>query len=352
MESTMKPTSWRSRIKIHPSADLFPMMSPAELQELGEDIKAHGLLHPIQLLSGAVIDGRNRLDAMELVGLTLEFRKRDNQFESQIWTGHGQRARGRGNVIGHCRHNTPIDIPDPARFVVEQNVLRRHLTTAQKSELIAKLLKADPTKSDRAVAEVVKVSHVTVGAKRKELEAGGQIDHVEKRVGGDGKTYKQPTKTVAAISSIDPTFAEIMNKPLEPGCCTYHDTGGDPQLSCGTCDMSAAEGQVSSIDPMPEQPLPEPRASMVEQYKKLDKDKLAEIAEAELTAGKIQALPNHEPAGSLTDQLAACPEWRMGTPITAEELSLEYHSVIATLLKIHEPLERRLIERWINTHWA
>jgi hypothetical protein len=58
------------------------------------------------------------------------------------------------------------------------------------------------------------------------------------------------------------------------------------------------------------------------------------------------------PERSLAAQLAACPEWRMLTrPITKEEMSLEYHSVIATLGKIHEPIERRLIERWINAHW-
>jgi len=31
----MKPTSdWRSVIKVHPAADLFPMMSPEELRAL------------------------------------------------------------------------------------------------------------------------------------------------------------------------------------------------------------------------------------------------------------------------------------------------------------------------------
>jgi hypothetical protein len=31
--------SWRDHIKVHPAADLFPMMSEPELRELGEDIK-------------------------------------------------------------------------------------------------------------------------------------------------------------------------------------------------------------------------------------------------------------------------------------------------------------------------
>jgi hypothetical protein len=190
MKTKAKPTSdWRSLINIHPAADLFPMMGQDELWVLGEDIKANGLLHPIQMLSGAVIDGRNRLDAMELIGLKLRFPKREkeNRFESQIWVD--------GKVIGYCRHNTPIDIPDPTAFVISQNINRRNLTTAQKSELIAKLLKADPTKSDRAVAEVVKVDHKTVGAKRAALSATGEIPQsATPRVGADGKARKLPAK--------------------------------------------------------------------------------------------------------------------------------------------------------------
>lgn len=217
MESTTQPTSWRSKLKVHPAADLFPLMSPEELRVLGEDIKAHALLHPIQMLSEAVIDGRNRLDAMEMVGLTLEFRKRDNRFESQIWVG--------GKVVGHCRHNTPIDIPDPGRFVVEQNILRRHLTAAQKGELITALLKADPAKSDRAVAEVAKVDHKTVGAKRATLSATGEIPQSDTpRTGKDGKTRKRPTKfhtdaataVRAAIAASDAPLRVVAPEPAEP----------------------------------------------------------------------------------------------------------------------------------------
>ena len=50
--------SWRDHIKVHPAADLFPMMSESELRELGEDIKANGLLASLVLHNGKLLDGQ------------------------------------------------------------------------------------------------------------------------------------------------------------------------------------------------------------------------------------------------------------------------------------------------------
>src|SRR5258705_9217847 len=77
MEACMSTSrvGWRQYLKIHPACELFPLLPAAELKELGDDIKANGLQHPITLWrDGAdflLIDGRNRLDAMEAVGLKL-----------------------------------------------------------------------------------------------------------------------------------------------------------------------------------------------------------------------------------------------------------------------------------------
>ncbi|WP_262965149.1 MT-A70 family methyltransferase [Methylobacter psychrophilus] len=49
----------------HPIAELFPLMSGAEFLELKEDIKAHGLLIPIILYEGLILDGRNRFKACQ-----------------------------------------------------------------------------------------------------------------------------------------------------------------------------------------------------------------------------------------------------------------------------------------------
>ena len=68
------PKSWRDVLPIHPAAELFPLMSPDELQALGEDIKKHdGLTSSIALWRAdpaaqlQLLDGRNRCDAIELV---------------------------------------------------------------------------------------------------------------------------------------------------------------------------------------------------------------------------------------------------------------------------------------------
>src|SRR5215471_7376976 len=72
--------SWRDALPIHPAAELFPPMSSDELRELGADIvKKNGLVAPIALWRRnpneplQLLDGRNRLDAIELVtGRTVE----------------------------------------------------------------------------------------------------------------------------------------------------------------------------------------------------------------------------------------------------------------------------------------
>ena len=58
-------------LPIHPAAEAFPLMAPGELAVLGADIKTHGLTSPIVLWSDGkspalLLDGRNRLDAIEM----------------------------------------------------------------------------------------------------------------------------------------------------------------------------------------------------------------------------------------------------------------------------------------------
>jgi hypothetical protein len=124
--------SWRETFKVHPAADAFPMMSDEELAELGADIKANGLKQPVTLWwpqeidydpyapdwdedlgPGLLLDGRNRLAAMERAGVPF-----------QEWQGH-------------CEYGS-----DPVAFIISANIKRRHLTKQQQADLIVAAIKA------------------------------------------------------------------------------------------------------------------------------------------------------------------------------------------------------------------
>lgn len=85
----------------HPAASLFPLLSGAELGALAADIREHGLIDPIVLICGAILDGRNRLAACELAGVEPRFRE---------WDGTGS----------------------PTSWVISVNLQRRHLTVTQR----------------------------------------------------------------------------------------------------------------------------------------------------------------------------------------------------------------------------
>jgi ParB-like chromosome segregation protein Spo0J len=126
---------------VHPAAEMFPLLAEGELRELAEDIRQHGMRQPIAMLGDHVLDGRNRLRAI-------------------MAHGGEHRDKALADALQHARH-LPTDT-DPIAYVISANIRRRHLTAQQKRELIAKLLKADPWRSDRATARLVAADHKTV----------------------------------------------------------------------------------------------------------------------------------------------------------------------------------------------
>jgi hypothetical protein len=84
----------------HPLSELLPLMDDGELENLGEDIKATGLLEPITLKDGMILDGRNRYLACRKAGRTLTVRD-FVELKAEA---------------------------DPLMFVVSKNIQRRHLT--------------------------------------------------------------------------------------------------------------------------------------------------------------------------------------------------------------------------------
>ena len=195
------PQHWRGVLPVHPAAELFPQMSESELRELGDDIKRHCLHNPIVIFTdrdGAerLLDGRNRLDAMELVGLPIV---KDGKLEP--------------GLVPTCilHHNE-----DPFAWVLSANIHRRHLTSEQKRDVVAKLLKAKPAQSNLAIAKQVKVDDKTVAKVRAELEARSEIPNVKTRTDSKGREQPAKKQDTRAPSITKTNTCEVTDAKAEP----------------------------------------------------------------------------------------------------------------------------------------
>jgi hypothetical protein len=109
------------KLKSHPYADLFPMMTATELEALAADIAENGQRQAIVLYQGKVLDGRNRLLACEKVGIEPKVEEFDG------------------------------DDAGALALVISLNVQRRDLTAAQRAIVAARTLEvvADTHGGDR-----------------------------------------------------------------------------------------------------------------------------------------------------------------------------------------------------------
>jgi hypothetical protein len=257
---TTKSKTWRDVLPVHPASDLFPLMSDVELDELGADIKKTALDKPIAFWLAEdgkwfLLDGRNRLEAMTRAGVDFVYGKDnhpdDGEYVEEEW------APTFTTRLNHPANAASlVETGDPYAYVLSANIRRRHLTAAQKRELVTKLLKAQPEKSDRQIAKEAKVSDKTVGKKRAELEAGAEIPHHETRT--DARGTKQPAKK--------PPKKKTTTKPTQPQEPTTdlrtEKTSAELALTIGATAATPAE---LTIDPASKATGPdgEPRPVMV-----------------------------------------------------------------------------------------
>jgi ParB-like nuclease domain len=91
------------------ASSIVPLLEGEAFDELVADIRQHGLLEPIVLLDGRILDGRNRYHACQEAGAELK---------TVDWNG---------------------EAGDALDYVVSQNVIRRHLRPRQKGTVAAKI---------------------------------------------------------------------------------------------------------------------------------------------------------------------------------------------------------------------
>jgi ParB-like chromosome segregation protein Spo0J len=168
-------------LAFHPIADIFPLMDGAEFDELVVDIKEHGQREHIRLYEGKILDGRNRYRACIAAGY---------------------------KPLTASLSPESKETFDPVAYVISANIHRRHLTAEQKRELIAKLIKAAPEKSNRQIAKATGVSHPHVGKVRAEMEEAGDVETVSTSIDTRGRRQARGKAKAEPDDDRMPTEAE------------------------------------------------------------------------------------------------------------------------------------------------
>jgi ParB-like chromosome segregation protein Spo0J len=142
----------------HPICLLIPSADDDELQDLTDDIRAHGLIHPIVLFEGMILDGRNRAAACERAGITPRY----------VQFGGGRE--------------------DALILVVSHNLKRRHLTKQAIADALVAAedfnlhyTLAEPAAAAEAAADgpeaqsVIKITEPKTTSSRKLAQATGRV---------------------------------------------------------------------------------------------------------------------------------------------------------------------------------
>lgn len=161
-------------LEFHVIAGLFPLMEPAELDALAEDIRQHGLLEPIVLHEGRILDGRNRYLACQKAEVPVRTR--------ELPTG-----------------------TNPWDFVWSHNAERRHLDAGRKAQIRVRQLSQSEAWADqrRQAAE-------DANRKRSATQKGKPK---ERAVSHDQARSHEPVerKSVAAAAKVsEPTAARAL----------------------------------------------------------------------------------------------------------------------------------------------
>ncbi len=221
-------------MKPHPAAALFPLLDDAQLRELKEDIRQHGVRQPVVTYQGMLLDGRNRIRACDLLGVNPP--------------------------------HVEYDGDDPIGFVISANLRRRHMDDGQRALVAAKLATmrqgARTDLSPIGEKSQAEAAHLLNVSKRSVERAGVVLDTGTPELVAAVERGEASVSAAAAVASLPPeeqraavaagtvaTVAREIRRSPEP-------TGGADQC-----------GQVSRCQPAPDratappavQPAAQPR---------------------------------------------------------------------------------------------
>lgn len=257
-------------LKFHPLANLFPMLSDSELDDLGSDIKTNGQVETGKLHRGMILDGRNRYNACAKFGLG---------FRTEIFQGTDREA---------------------LNWVISKNLKRRHLNESQRAMVAAKIATlrlGDNQHSSKPVGQ----GSLLLPGEPAEISAGSEEPLISQ---GE----------VATSLSISPDSIQFANAVQEKGAAELQEAVTSGEIAVSTAAKiaknSSPEEQKALIDALPRDDkgklTPEAKkevrrvAKEVRAEDQVEKKKKRDEKEQKLGA-KIRALPDVKAGLILSD---------------------------------------------------
>lgn len=205
-------------VRWHEYADIFPWIEGEAYRALVEDIRKNGVLEPIVMLDGAILDGRNRYMAAREIGI-----------EYPVIEYEGT---------------------DPLGFVISHNLTRRHLTESQRAMVAAKLAKM-PHGGDRGVNQHGQRQEANLPVATTNAQAAQMLNVSERSI----KTAKQvqeqgAPELVKAVEAgkVSVSAAAVIAKQDQD---TQRRLVAEDKLKRAAADLKKAEAEAKEAEKLP-----------------------------------------------------------------------------------------------------
>jgi hypothetical protein len=206
--------------EFNPLCEIFPLIEGKEFTELVKDIQENGLREPIQLdADGRILDGRNRYRACQEA-----LRPDPERFVK--WKGKATPQRY-------------------AEFIASRNIVRRHLTAAQRAQMVVKLNEAVLASAGGNRQEAITKSQETPMQTQKALDKNYPMAHEKTRPelareAGVSEAAIAKATRVHAIATPEQEAAVIAGT-LKPADVLEPDPDDFEAPATRTCDVSGRE---------------------------------------------------------------------------------------------------------------
>lgn len=254
-------------MKVHPDAELYPMMPDEELEALAADIKMNGLRFPIAvaMVDGerTLIDGRNRLRACELAGVTPTFIELNGQ--------------------------------DPKAYILAANVLRRHMPKGQKAMAVA-FQYPEGEKTGRGAKSAGRIAQISVAISDERVRQARQV-------------LRYSRDLALTVLRGDVTLDAALERMKEEEAGRQSDEGRLQRLRIAAPDLAeqVAEGRLSLDEAfgawrVREETEQRDRAAVLHQFAQLHT--MLGGRDQQTIAHTITLLPNYDGLGALKESRA------------------------------------------------